>query len=272
MPGRRNRTERDEQAIQDVGSRVREEYAYMDNMPFEGYMWEMIRRTREYRDLFLNCRVAAGTLGDEYNEGFISNWDRQFRSIGLDVICDTNVRRRMYVIIGNRSEKHLAIPRNHPYVKFRDFPPSIVGTRLVKSIGDMRSFLRNFLNEDKEFGKDGLVAFLKALSPITVDKTICLAISTIGDKTIIKKEIDIIIKRNVKTPRSRKRNDKWKLYLIAYDLNRKSYNKIEIADIFQVAYPDIRIPNTIDESNIDDFLYQAHRLIEHGDYKKYIHR
>ena len=58
----RGRTEEEEREIKDIAERVKEEYAYMDQLPLDGWMWEMMRRGAEYRTLQEECLVARNSI------------------------------------------------------------------------------------------------------------------------------------------------------------------------------------------------------------------
>lgn len=266
-------TRQEVQADNSEGQRIRTYYSYMDHMDFDGYIWEMIRRTRDYRDLIDACQSEANAL-DNLDETFFARWDNEFHNLGIEVTFDNNTRQASYYIVGEIDTTHIALPYNIPHHEFGSVPPMIVGTRLVKCIGDMRPFLRTFLNEDKQFGSDGIAAFLGALSPIRSDQTICIGVNRIGDKQVIKRQLNKVISKLVKKPHKRKVIKKWKYYIIVHDLlngRRSNQRTIErIANILQEAYPEHR--STFDATNIRYYITQARSLIDHAGYKEYIFR
>lgn len=73
MRTRKNPSQKEIKTIEQEANRVREEYDYMDEMPIEGWMWEFIRRTEEYKEVSKLFEQNIGFRFDEQNNAFIKN-------------------------------------------------------------------------------------------------------------------------------------------------------------------------------------------------------
>lgn len=97
--------------------------------------------------------------------------------------------------------------------------------------------------------------------------TLLLRVNLERSKEEIEKNLEDILKTYKKRRTSSQRLDKWKYYIIVYDLRKKQMTFKEIADILSTAYPDNK--NLFDERNVEGYYDKACKLIS-GEYKKYI--
>jgi hypothetical protein len=133
----------------------------------------------------------------------------------------------------------------------------------------------------EDFTKDVLNTF----SPKDVEDTIFVAISKSAKKKDIMDQIEIIVDKFVRRTNVKIRDDKWKYYLIVYDLREKgSLTFDSIANILTSAYPkteknrikngkkekiNASSENLFTEKNIENFWKTALTLIN-GKYKEYL--
>lgn len=94
-----------------------------------------------------------------------------------------------------------------------------------------------------------------------------LAIDLNQSKESILNELDEIFKIHKTRKQSSARTDKWKYYLIVFDLKKENYSYSEIADILIAAYPNNK--NLFDDNNIIKYYDRVIKLIS-GEYTKYI--
>lgn len=131
----------------------------------------------------------------------------------------------------------------------------------------------------KTGGKDESFVILKFLSPTrNPEDTVYIGISRTAKIKDIEKELLPKIRKYLKSKPTKTRDDKWKYYLIAYDLKKEYPNLTydEIADKLVEAYPFITIKNKKVDSpeyftarNCENLYKSALELIE-GSYKKYL--
>ena len=289
------------------GARIRAKYAYMSTLSLSGWMWEMIRRGQKYSDLIQLCRSAQEKVnGIAAENDFFEMWSREFSAIGLDVLSYQGAdyaQEDCYHIIGfddalvdGWGGVYLALPRTDK--KYDDFPndnrPPIIGTRLVKSMkySHVSALLEDVSNEDGGLEPGAIDELLAALTPLKFDGTLFVGIS-FGNKDEIMIQLESIVRRFIRSEkkgleglkprrRSNRRKDKWKYYLIAYDLKKNDPNLLssDIGTILQEAYPEAGSgvqsqgkPDEKDpwnEKNIENYIKGANLLIDSAGYKKYL--
>jgi hypothetical protein len=75
------------------------------------------------------------------------------------------------------------------------------------------------------------------------------------------------LRANRKKTKGKLRTNKWKYYLIVYDLCQKDFTYKNIANTLTMVYPGDK--DVLDEKNIENYYGRALALIN-GGYKKYI--
>lgn len=101
-----------------------------------------------------------------------------------------------------------------------------------------------------------------------IDDTLLIAVNLNKSKNEIEQEIEKVLRIHKQRKKSSVRTDKWKYYLIVYDLKRQNINYSQIADLLSRACPTKK--HLFDERNIENYYKTALALIN-GGYKKYIH-
>ncbi len=151
-----------------------------------------------------------------------------------------------------------------------------------RTLKEYKKFVEEFSKYgDKEVNKK-CFKIIQDLSMNDMRNTLYVGISTHAKIEDIKKEIHKILSKNVKSE-IKIRSDKWKYYLIVYDLKEKypdvSYE--DIANILSEVYPDIKFKkgkaikkvegsDFFTTKNCENFYKSALALIN-GDYKKYLY-
>jgi hypothetical protein len=69
--------------IEKEAERIKKEYAYMDNMPLAGWMWEFVRRSPEYQEYFEKFRKLSLKENLRYEE--LRNLNDLYRNNGVPV-------------------------------------------------------------------------------------------------------------------------------------------------------------------------------------------
>jgi hypothetical protein len=100
-----------------------------------------------------------------------------------------------------------------------------------------------------------------------IGDTLLIAINLNKSKREIEKEIEKVLRIHKQRKKSSVRIDKWKYYLIVYDLKQPNINYSEIADLLSHAYPTKK--HLFDERNIENYYKTALELVN-GGYKRYI--
>ncbi len=103
----------------------------------------------------------------------------------------------------------------------------------------------------------------------TLENTVFVGISKTAKKEIVMKELEAIFDKYSEPPKTKIRTDKWKYYLIVYDVMKTHPNITQeiLADILSKAYPEYL--SRVDAKNIGDFYKNALALIN-GRYRKYL--
>lgn len=101
-----------------------------------------------------------------------------------------------------------------------------------------------------------------------IGDTLLIAVNLNKSKREIEKEIEKVLRIHKQRKKSSVRIDKWKYYLIVYDLKQPNINYSEIADLLSHAYPTKK--HLFDERNIENYYKTALELVN-GGYKRYIH-
>lgn len=141
---------------------------------------------------------------------------------------------------------------------------------------EYRDVIENYYKYgDMEFNKHCQEIIEYGLSQMGLRNTLYIGISTEAKIDDIRRELEAILKEYIKTKKARIRDDKWKYYLITYDL-KSTYPNLsydDISDQLVDAYPYIRAKegsDYFDAKNCENFYKSACDLIN-GEYRKYLY-
>jgi hypothetical protein len=294
-----------ENEIKLEAERILKEYAYLDKLDeLNGWAWECLRRSKEYRDfndqaesvkLIFEDKHAGENkahlntfweLFNEYTNFFESGFP--FVPLYAEVEHELSFLKKIeapgFISIHKFKEggqwETWMIPRyNRPYNLFNEFDgkPKIKGSSPFKLLPHIPGGLDKNLKKIKDW----------ALRIELMD----LPIGTLGFNLIISNkarmrdiEADLVseIKRQIyreqhlqelaapdtdKKKKLRNRGDKWKYYLIAYDLREsKKLDPDKIVKIFN-SFPG---KTGYIRNDIDRYYSEGIQLIEKGKYKEYL--
>jgi len=303
-----------QKGIELEAKRIREEYAYMRvDMPLGGWIWEFIRRSDKYR-VFHNRALELRSAFMNSTHVVKDTWDRmaEFLSEGLEYFepefpfnfltidhseatpskqmkqVDDNLLQEGYVTIwilniADREWNHISIRNpDKKYSEFHSGSPRLRGT-LPYRLLDKRAH-RLFIPE----GITGM--FKSPISRKEPDDADIDAIRIAISNRIQSKDIDSILLKalreeltdplNFPLKPTKKRDDKWKYYLIIYDLRKQHGESIghrELSDILFTAYPEIAAGEKVqadDETRkgkIAENYYNAALKLINGEYRKYLY-
>lgn len=291
-------TEKEVKEEKRLAEKIKEEYAYMDNMPFEGWMWEIIRRSERYKRNYDFLKQYASQIDDNGNLIQYEWKEEDFLTILGKPMADCIVSIRETGVLGiffgsykliNPDQYILFIcPGSWTHypnyeIKFVDFPenikPSIWGLEPLEVFT-----LDTFTPPGKAFE-----LYERAISDLIIMKCknkICVTISKSANIKDIEKTLFTAIKKYLKPRKIKTRDDKWRYYLIVYDLKKEyGFSSEVISNILHEAYPEIpeitiqngkKRKKMVDSSNFftarncDNYYKSALALLD-GDYKKYLY-
>ena len=244
------------ESIEKKAQEVRDEYAYMDSMPLEGWFWEIIRRGSEYKKYYQD--LWHGDWGPE-NEDEFRSLGEKIEKLGLGPLGDL-------------------FDQPKPETRYCDLddwqrPPVHCKTVLTFSSHDF--FIEMICSSDESGKVDEeevyyrLNRLFETYAIGSTTDTLYLAVSKNAPIKQIEEEIGEILKTHVHSRKTKLRaSDKWKFYLIAYDLKQQSFSFGQIAVILSEAYPTPK-NEPYDERTIQNYYKNALSLID-GEYKKYL--
>lgn len=310
MGTRKNPTRDAIKSIEKEAQCIREEYAYMDDMPLKGWIWEFVRRGQVYQDRFkafediaTRCRTMHPRNAEidryEYNELFFQEpdfWKAFEDLIGAGVLWPIIAQSKLdadlfFTYCGTEVDDGDGFPR--PSRKFCDFDdnlkPIVYRKPAYYSTGDamfqhakadILFLLKKIFFELEEARTEHLsrksltdnmdrwIYRTLNLFEYRFGKGIVITVDTLKGKEEIKAELNSIIDEVVPQSKTKRRNDKWKYYLIVYDLKLQGFRYPEISQILLESFSDEK--TLFDVKNIENYWKHAHSLIDHSEYKNYL--
>ncbi len=265
---------------------LQKNYDYLSNLPQDGWIWEFVRRTKEYKEAidFFVSHEEIEASGEERDEYFlyleeIMNMGLAFTEVGPEF------RNEHFVI--NRFDdagKHFIWVHLHyrvPYsaltageLKTHLNPPFqvVVGQERIKGGFTAHSLNRGEFTVLKhpEFPlPDGVVDYGSLVSRLLAcpweHYTVFVGISKkAGEQDL--RDLVKAVRPYLQGKRIKRRDDKWKLYLIVYDLHEKERLTFDdISDILQETYGGNQT-----ERDVERHYKEATTLIDKKKYKKYL--
>jgi hypothetical protein len=194
------------QVLESLGQSIPAQYDYMDTLPLEGWMWEFIRRNGNYKILHEECKKPE----TKYKE-YLAKLGQLADFALKPNYFSSNLDKSLFFV-----KFAIGIPNPKvSYNMFGDTKPDIIGFTSIIPFKPQEEDL-----VDGSFSERHSSYILNAISPSAVSDTLYIGIDTKADINFIKKELDEkILKRYLmQQQNTRVRVDKWKYYLIAYDL------------------------------------------------------
>jgi hypothetical protein len=277
-------------AFSKEAAKIWEAYAYVDNMSLEAWIWEFIRRSRDYRHFFDKFKklslcenvsfenlknlipecegIPLSVPGIMRTPGDFTISQHEFNTTQMVVVCATFGEGKIFFALpdylipyndfipygSGRSAKHpVEISRLDPYNILEPSSWYMHGTIARYGDNDAGELLK-YLGVDTEEG---------------IKKSVYVRISTQAREGDLKQLLKDV-KQYLSPKKLRVRDKKWKYYLIVYDLKEQhGYASNDIADILNSAFPK-RHGEVYDETNIQYYYNQAIQLIDKGKYKEYL--
>lgn len=273
----------------------RADYDYMDTMSMDGWFWEIIRRNKNYIKYFgeiealgnqlmhikkktKNTEATLNQITDKFLEAY--------RELRVELWNDINIRDfnklsqdTFLAIPSFFGRKHRILPR--PDAKYRDiksYLPKIRGSsipikiysydELIKEIGRYSEypFKKAWVKSSAPY-----IAILQALTPASLEDSLYIGIPLTVKMERLEKELIPAIRKHVRQKKNRVRaTDKWKFYLIAYDLKFNGYRYRAIADALVTAYSYEELSKEFEVKGAENYCKAASALIN-GGYKKYLY-
>jgi hypothetical protein len=261
--------------LESLGKAIPEDYDYMDTMPLEGWMWEFIRRNNDYRRLYQECRRTDTTY-----RAYLDKIGQITRTVALKPnFSSRKLDRRLFFV-----RHFIGIPNpNASFDKFGDVKPDIDGFTPVLAFKPREDDLTN----DSFSERHSSYILGTVLPPSANIDTLFIGIDTNADINFVQDKLKQILGRYLRRRegRGRVRDDKWKHYLIAYDLRKeKNLTYDSIGVVLMQAYPEVirkrlvdgrRVPqresseSSFTKSNCEYYYTEALKLIDNG-YKKHL--
>lgn len=280
--------------IEKKAKEVKEVYDYMNTMPLEGWFWEIIRRSPAYmtacKELLEAWQDAEKRnsdfpallkklegLGLGINSGFLGT--RLNHKLGFSDDYDELMEKNFYLFrfhplqtddggeleYGDGAAFHGVPNPERAYVDFERCQKPLIHCKAVLDVTYDELMTVGYGAEGQAIPIDEILnSFSIGGNP---GKTFYLAVSKTAPLNQIEEEIGAIIREHV-VPRQTKIRafDKWKFYMMAYDLSQ-SHPAREIADLLLNAFPDHDV--FFDEQTIVNYQKNARHLLA-GEYKKYL--
>lgn len=296
--------------MQEKAKRSRDEYAYMDNMPLEGWIWEFVRRDQRFQSAFQTIKgvmakfkVIPEPWPDEFRQAH--DYIRSIVSVG-----PFNDRERpippKYLILSpkNRPARARKLPSYwrirypDPKARYCDFgsagngpecpKPFIWGTRPfvireystleenARNLADIKEAVKAQAREEPIDELDAIAALVRmaSLEHLKIgesENTICIGISKKARMGEIENDLLPALAGFLNKKKPKIRDEKWKYYLVLYDL--KSQNqKTSYEELTDSLQEEEMFPREDgwDQRTVEYDYKQALHLI-HGEYKKYLY-
>lgn len=281
--------------IEKKAKEVKEAYDYMDTMPLEGWFWEVIRRSFDYRsryqELFTLCAndekpprnvildqiKKIEELGLKIPSGILDGEGRNDEGLewkGVNGPDRYNELMEMNYLLIKPNDEYCgpvffnAVPR--PEVKFCNFEswqkPDI-SCKAAQCI-PYEKFLVAMV-------QDPPIPLYDVLKTISLgedaEDSIFIVVSKSAPFNQIEQEIQEILREHVVPRKTRIRTNKWKLYLITYDLQQARHSESEIGYILTEAFPPEKQKDmeTYDKQTAVNYYKNAVSLLS-GEYKKFL--
>jgi len=276
------------------------DYKYMDAIPFKGWIWEFIRRSQGYNHLYRKIQdlISIERKGQpvDYSTDHkaYTAFTSQIEDIGLTPLHETYETQEYgdhTLLCEECRKKGLSLPTNSsPLIRYGHFiycfdrshepwyfygipDPAIGYSKLryhptIKGLSHLKCRSFDDLKKIPDWVLPSPLSILGFLSPSGIlEDTIYVGIRKDAKISDIEKNFVPTIKDHLKPKRSRRRDEKWKYYLIVYDLVKGEMSYPEISEILITIYPENR--NLFDFRNIENYYKNSLVLID-GGYKKYI--
>lgn len=274
---------------------IRTNFDYLDSLPFEGWMWEFIRRNEEF--LKLNEKIQKDfsqielSLSDDnvidknklrikMPPGFSNTLTCLENHFGLrpNLQNEGDLDPDFFTIIRiEQSEIQMGIPNpSRKYTEFGQIKPFIIGILPISSHIIDHAMINEWKNGDLDkFQKYCVKMITKILPPTDIENTLYIGINLNAKKEDILYLFEDILDTNKPRVTSRRDKNVWKDYLMVYDLHnlkRKGIEKRLTYDMIEELLTSTHGYNkNLNYNIVADYYRKANNLINSG-FKKYLSR
>ena len=263
--------------VDGIAGKIRKKYAYMDKMPREGWLWEVIRRSPIYRE---KIKILAETKDSIARIRTVD----EIKGLGVNITFidpqQWSHEKGDYLIAPLRFEPKVAAVIPIPDTPYEKLDPKLP----IVNLNPVNFLSGTYIDEWREIADRKEVWnllpsadpsgfwILGALTPTHVADTLYFGVSRTAPKTTIIEQISRLLdEHNAGHFHSKMRTDKWKRYIIVYDLHkaeRLTYSAV--AEILGDLFPGERgKPHT--ENALQRDYSEAVKLIEKSGYKQYLY-
>ncbi len=270
-------------------------YDYMDRMPLEGWFWEIIRRSNEYKAYYAELEKAftgdsKKTNWGKYNQRLLNDYrsgmiGKTFLALdfwgkkifenkilwpGVDVNLIEKKVQENFLILSKDKKVGYILPK--PRTKYKDFDkynrPKIIGVYPVK-VHPGAGYELMKKEHGEQSAKDTIFRILTFEEPqLTIYVGISLTAKLQDIMTGLEPHLKTLLVR--KTARIRA-FDKWKYYLITFDLKQIDISYDDIANTLSEYYEASGGQEVFDNRTVENYYKSALALIN-GGYKKYLYK
>lgn len=292
------------------------DYNYMDDMPLEGWIWEIVRRGKTFADVYKkmeelfnsfkkmrsNYDLAEESILEIQEDTVIRcyfTYEKFVKSINLDAYLVTNKVDDYIILYPKPQSKYIEIKQRLVIVGLLPIKIFIPYTKLYDHLGgDMtpERFGKYFFQYGIDNLEDNIYIIISKRSRIKDIKEDLFPLlqGRLQQKVYKKaryggpKPFHYPLQERLQPVKPKVRDDRWKYYLIVYDLKKKypeiSYEKI--ADVLIDAYPYVKVTKIksgrkckekedseqyFTAKTCSNFYKNALALIDGGEYKKYLY-
>lgn len=273
------------------------DYDYMDSIPLEGWVWEIIRRSSKYKNIYDRTYFKFDPDDPKYNK-FVSNIIKETDILPTVLSFSLEETKKfptglkhLFTIFSaeNKKDKGKNSYSDEPIIhhKYRIFGGSLnaLFQETLNIAKEVRITLLGIPDPNVKYSDFtiGNTPKICGLSPIMWNldddrydefKSIMSShdmFQIILPATIATTDIEKVLlpslKKYLKSRKERIRTDKWKWYLISYVLKQQGLSYGEISDKLIKAYPENK--RLFDIKNCENYYKSASSLIS-GEYKKYL--
>jgi hypothetical protein len=279
--------------IKTIAAKIKADYAYMDKLGSTGWLWELIRRSYVYRNtcdelrqfIKIQRRMSAQQIRGYVDRLFLEN---DIEIVRYDKLPKVDNIHDSYIVARSDSREVYLVPRyERRFIDFKDeLLFKIVGSDFFKinyevpNLFDLHPSTRGSLCSN----------IILDLAILNSDNTVYVGISKAAKYNDLKNILLPELRRTLSgfgNKQKRIRHDKWKYYLVCYDLRARDNNMTydTIANIMINAYEEIIVNKTIDNKRVkikepsyslfnprtmENYFNTAFDLIN-GKYKKYLY-
>jgi hypothetical protein len=278
--------------MSDIIEDLKSKYEHLNKLPLDGWLWEFIRRNREYKNIYSELKrdIAEGDFKQAKGAQFgwseikfsspsiTDKFDRLEKRFGICPTLYFNPDDSDSYLSKQFKGKEYAVCIPNPAKQYNEINPElkIRGSKPILSYKFKEHAVKELLERDKQKFYEHCYKAINRLSPNSdIPNTLYIGIALNAKKSDVEKELKKLMSSpDMKTKKERIRPKEWKYYLIVYDLyefmeERNMVNHfIKIEQLLTRTYP--KDKNKFKPEYLEDYYNKAYLLME-KDFKKYLY-